>query len=172
MFKTILVPTDGSDHAEKAVLLAADIAEKYAARLIFLHVLPQGPMPEALRRMADVEHVTTGPAPGPIADIPRARIPAGFVNYKEDPAREVYEVVGRQLLRRAEQLAKEKGATAIECVVADGDPAQQVLDHADKQDANLIVMGSRGLGDLKGLLMGSVSHKVSHLARCTCVTVK
>jgi nucleotide-binding universal stress UspA family protein len=35
----------------------------------------------------------------------------------------------------------------------------------------MIFLGSRGLGDAKGLLMGSVSHKVAHLAECTCVSV-
>ena len=39
MIKTILVPTDGSGHAKKAVDLAAEIAEKYGARLVILHVL-------------------------------------------------------------------------------------------------------------------------------------
>jgi nucleotide-binding universal stress UspA family protein len=33
-------------------------------------------------------------------------------------------------------------------------------------------MGSRGVTDFNGLLMGSVSHKISHLAKCTCITVK
>jgi nucleotide-binding universal stress UspA family protein len=36
----------------------------------------------------------------------------------------------------------------------------------------MIFLGSRGLGDIKGLLMGSVSHKVTQLAECTCVSVK
>jgi len=36
----------------------------------------------------------------------------------------------------------------------------------------MIVMGSRGLSDFKGLLLGSISHKVSAQAECTCVTVK
>ena len=44
MIKTILVPTDGSEHAKKAVLLAADIAEKFDARMVILHVLSSDPL--------------------------------------------------------------------------------------------------------------------------------
>ena len=57
-------------------------------------------------------------------------------------------------------------------VVKQGDPAKCILAAIDEESADFVVMGSRGLSDLKGLLMGSVSHKVSHLAPCTCVTVK
>ena len=45
--------------------------------------------------------------------------------------------------------------------------------HSSKHEKpDMIVMGRRGLSDLQGLLMGSVSHKVSHLADCACLTVK
>jgi len=175
MIKTILVPTDGSEHAEKAVVLAADIAEKYQARLVFLHVLRHGPLPETLRHMADVERVASvgsSPASAPFAAVPLAHFPAGVVNRKEDTSEEVYEFVGQQALRRAEEIAKGNGVRATKTVMGDGDPARLILEHADKEGANLIVMGCRGLSDLKGLLMGSVSHKVSHLATCTCVTVR
>jgi nucleotide-binding universal stress UspA family protein len=57
-------------------------------------------------------------------------------------------------------------------VIEDGDPVKEILRQAEEDSANLIVMGSRGLGDLQGLLMGSVSHKVNHLAKQTCITVK
>ena len=52
MFETILVPTDGSEHAGKALQLATDIAEKYKGRLVLLHVVPSSPLPEDIRRMA------------------------------------------------------------------------------------------------------------------------
>ncbi|MEE8536041.1 MAG: universal stress protein, partial [Kiloniellales bacterium] len=65
-----------------------------------------------------------------------------------------------------------KGVEKIQRTLEDGDPAKAILDCAKRVEANLIVMGSRGLNDLKGLLVGSVSHKVSHLAECTCVTVR
>ena len=46
------------------------------------------------------------------------------------------------------------------------------MDCAEYEGVNMIVLGSRGLSDLKGFFLGSVSHKVSSRAECTCVTVK
>ena len=57
-------------------------------------------------------------------------------------------------------------------LLEDGDPASTILRVAKGLDADMIVLGSRGLGDAKGLLLGSVSHKVAHFAECTCVSVK
>ena len=175
MIKTILVPTDGSGHANKAVTLAADIAEKYDARLVLLHVMPRGPVPDALRHMAEIEHVLGNSAPGPVdatADIPAAKFPAGIIRGDGGNDREVLEFVGRKILGNAEDIAKDKGLTDYEIALEDGNPVKRILDYADKENANLIVMGSRGVTDFNGLLMGSVSHKISHLAKCTCITVK
>jgi nucleotide-binding universal stress UspA family protein len=52
-----------------------------------------------------------------------------------------------------------------------GDPAACILEAARNSQARFIVMGRRGLGRLAGLLIGSVSQKVSQLADCTCITV-
>ncbi|MBT6912793.1 MAG: universal stress protein, partial [Rhodospirillaceae bacterium] len=52
------------------------------------------------------------------------------------------------------------------------DPAEAILDLAARHKASMIVMGSRGLSDVKGLLLGSTSHKVNAQAGCTCVSVK
>jgi nucleotide-binding universal stress UspA family protein len=67
--------------------------------------------------------------------------------------------------------AKERGVENVSDVIEDGDPTEQILRHAETA-TNLIVMGSRGLSDLKGLLMGSVSHRVSQPSSCTRVTVR
>ena len=175
MFETVLVPTDGSDHARKAVLLASDIASKYKARLVLLHVLPKGPLPEEVRRMATAEHIGVAPAKGaPLT--PEAKFPASFVlgtkSESEAEMEQVLQFLADNILTDAKRVAEEHGIQAVSSVIAEGDPAEQILQHAEKEYANLIVMGSRGLSDLKGLLMGSVSHKVSQLSPCSCVTVK
>ena len=150
MIKTILVPTDGSEHASKAVILGADLAQKYDAKLIALFVMRgfgSEDIPEGLRQFAKSEHI-------------------------EGTDREILESIGSQIVHGAEVLAHEHKAPEIKTQIEVGDPASTILSVAKNQDIDLIVMGSRGLGNLKGLLLGSVSHKVSQLSECSCVTVK
>ena len=80
--------------------------------------------------------------------------------------------MAERLLADAQKVAKDKGVEEVHCVIEDGDPVKKILRHAEEDAANLVVMGSRGLGDLQELLMGSVSHKVSQLSPCSCITVK
>ena len=60
----------------------------------------------------------------------------------------------------------------MEAYVVDGSPAERILMAEDHEGADMIVMGSRGLGRVADIFLGSVSQKVSHLSKCTCVTVK
>ncbi|MCP4330516.1 MAG: universal stress protein [Alphaproteobacteria bacterium] len=174
MFKTILAATDGSDHADKAVGLASDLAAKYDAKLILLHVLLSGDRADQLRHWAEIENIVparSGSIATALAEIPMAKAPAPG-DGTEFLAQRASEQVGEHLTKACARLAREKGAKTVETVVAEGDPAKCILETAKKEGADLIVLGSRGLGDLKGLLLGSVSHKVSHLADCTCITVR
>ena len=174
MIKTILVPTDGSDHAGKAVNLASDIAEKYGARLVILHVLRRGGLTEETRHMAEVEHLAEpATASGPFAANTPASTAAVLQRARgnEDEG-QILGRIGDRILGAAEMTARENNVERVETRMEEGDPVKGILQAAEQEQANLIVMGCRGLSDLKGLLMGSVSHKVSQLAPCTCVTVK
>ena len=174
MIKTILVPVDGSEHAGKAVALAADIAEKYGARLVFLHVLLADEPPEALLRMAQTEHIVESEPTAAVAD---SNVPAGLANSLRQARQDrwsgsVAERLGDWILQGAANDAKRQGVAKISTHKRDGDAAAEIVRCATEEEANLIVMGSRGLGTLKGLLVGSVSHKVAQLAPCSCITVK
>jgi nucleotide-binding universal stress UspA family protein len=148
MAQTILVATDGSDHARRAVIMAAALAGIYDAKLILLHVLPDvvnENIPGHLGKFVELERLDLGDVLNAIAD---------------------------SIIREATQMAQEQGAKDIESFVPSGSPSKEILKAADHYDADFIVMGRRGLGDLEGLLLGSVSHKVSHLAKQTCITVR
>jgi nucleotide-binding universal stress UspA family protein len=72
----------------------------------------------------------------------------------------------------AKARARDQSVASVRTVMREGDPGAAILQIAKEEKADLIVMGRRGLGDLAGLLLGSVSHKVAHLAECACLTVK
>ena len=152
MLKTILVPTDGSAHAKKAVDLASDLAAKYDAKVVLLHVLLRGHMPEGLMRAAQVEHLgESRDRPDNLVNMPQeimARV--GGEKGTQVPL-EVLDFVGRRVLASAEQACRDKGVETVELEVEEGYPTEIILDHAKRTNADMIVMGSRGLSNLKGI---------------------
>jgi nucleotide-binding universal stress UspA family protein len=150
MIKSILVPVDGSEHANVAVDWASELSVKFGAPLILLHVVREPPgaeLPEDLRHFAELEQMSLA-------------------------LKSVWTSIGQEIADKATARAGAKGAKQIETVVEVGDPSRTIVDYAKRRNVDLIVMGRRGLGDVKGLLLGSVSHKVAHLADCACMTVK
>jgi len=176
MMKSILVATDGSAHAIKAVALAADLAARYRARLTILHTYLSGADSTKLRSLADRKAL--GADLRKLLDnyeIDAQRMMIGDPDGMPYPIlapRELVAAIGAQVADRAARQAKKIGAKRIEVKIVDGDPADAVLAQAKKAKADTIVLGSRGLSDFKGFFLGSVSHKVSARAACTCITVK
>jgi nucleotide-binding universal stress UspA family protein len=92
---------------------------------------------------------------------------ADYAEQGDLSASEVYQRIVADLAT----LAGRQGVRDVVVLVEEGDAAMAILAAAEDQDADLIVLGSRGMGDLKGLLLGSVSHKVTHLANRPCLIV-
>jgi nucleotide-binding universal stress UspA family protein len=147
MIERILVATDASDPSHHAVDMAADMAGKYGATLCLLHVIRDMQLPPELAKMAEVEKISG-----------------------ERTA--ILEYVGEKILDDAESRAKAKGAARIERRTARGDPATAILESAERTRADLILLGTRGLGKVKGMLLGSVSRKVLNLSRISCLVVR
>ena len=174
MFSNILVVTDGSDHGTRAVEAAATIAGKFDANLTIGHVLLHGEPPSAFRRMSKVEHLTREPA---MQKPNVGNIPGGLVAYinkaeEERISHDIMEALAERITAHAKDIAKEAGASKVAVKLEDGDSANRILKMAESIDADLIVMGTRGFGPIKSLLMGSTSQKVTQLAKCACLTVK
>lgn len=174
MFNKILVATDGSEHSQKAVKVASDLATKYDSELFLVHVQMDGPVPDQLRHMLEVEHLVDSPhgqRPDP-ANIAANWAAARSGGVSTDASFRLFEALGRGLLERAKRVAIDKGANKVSTHLIEGEPVRAILAFASLHQVDLIVVGTRGLSDLKGLLMGSVSHKLGQLAKVTCITVK
>lgn len=173
--KKILIATDGSDHARRALDLAADIAAKYDGSLVLLHVIDSHSVGAAERHMADVEFADRLAKHGITADEGGDGGMAGLPSFlRTHDARDavIKKAIGEGVLEQARAQALELGAKEVETVLATGDPARTIVETAEARGANLIVVGSRGLSDLGGLFLGSVSHKVNHLSKITMITVR
>jgi nucleotide-binding universal stress UspA family protein len=148
--KNILVAVDGSDHAQNAVAFADDLAEKCGAHLTLLHVsqsVGSYRIPEDLKRFARIEHVN-------ITESDLLRAEAEHV--LDEASASITRCEGKRLRRELRA----------------GDVTGEIVDYARGNGIDLIVIGSRGLSDLGGLLLGSVSHKVTQLADCPCLLVR
>ena len=174
MFKNVLVATDGSDHANKAVDVAIDMAGKHGAALTVLSVIESGALTEDAKRLAAEKEVDMNP----VLDIPDlASISpnaAAILPNVEDilATGRIKAALAEAVMEEARDRAGVALGAEIRGRTESGDAAEEILKVAEGDAADLVVMGCRGLGALKSLLVGSVSQKVSHLANCTCITVK
>lgn len=143
MFEKIVVAIDGSEQSGKALEIACDMAKKYGSELHLVHS-PQ---------------------------IETTAIAVGSGAVEIAPSDQEITKAGQHVMHTATDRAKSLGCTPEKCVIGNDDPATEILKEIKASDADLVVMGRRGLGRVSSLLLGSVSQKVSHDAHCTCMTV-
>jgi nucleotide-binding universal stress UspA family protein len=147
MLNSILVAVDGSEQATKALDLAADLAKRYGAELKVLSVYRHhSPLESSLSLVRA-----------------RAATPTPDAALSE---------LAREIVDAAVARAEGHGVKVGKGLVKRGPIARTIIQTGKELGADAIVLGSRGLGDLEGHLLGSVSHKVASLAECTCITVR
>ncbi|MFY0610818.1 MAG: universal stress protein [Hyphomicrobiaceae bacterium] len=147
MFRKVLIAVDGSGHSKRAIAYGAQIAVQNEAEVVLFHVmrhLGSDRVPPDLEELGHIEHVRLTEA---------------------DMLRSVAEAV----INDAQDLAGKRGVAKVQTVIQDGDPATRIVEYSKAHEVDLIVIGRRGLGGLAGLLLGSVSQKVSHAAPCACL---
>jgi nucleotide-binding universal stress UspA family protein len=174
MINTIVVPTDGSEHADRAVEMAGEIAARFGARVVILHALLHHTSTTDLKAIAEQVGVADAVV-NKIDELEKAMFEVAAADYGPvtipvPPA--ILRQVGDRIAGKARQAIEAKGVDKVATQVVDGSPAENIIAAAEHEKADLIVMGRRGLGNIAGMLMGSVSHKVSHLANCACLTVR
>ena len=79
---------------------------------------------------------------------------------------------GQQVLNSYEETAKERGLQNVDILLQEGDAAKRIMETANEIKCGLLILGSRGRGGFKDLLLGSVSHKVTSHADCPVLLAK
>ena len=84
---------------------------------------------------------------------------------------EAYKKENQDILLKSTEIANQKGLT-IKTFLLQGNPASAILDYNKKEKFDLIIMGSRGLGKFKELILGSVSSKIVHHSTCAVLLIR
>ena len=124
-FQSIVVGTDGSDTAKKAVERAADLAKNGGGEL----------------------HIVMAASTVPESRLRSERAADGV------------------------RVARDAGAADVDTIVERGDPAHVIVEVAEQRDADLIVVGSKGMASPSRFVVGSVPNRISHHAPCDVIIV-
>ena len=157
---SILVSIDGSAPATRALSLAIRLAGALGARLTIVHV--QSEVPARQQLQGYLEHLLR---------LPESQRDQAEIDRIEEILAKAENDPGRWLLPEAEQTARLRGVGEVCCERFDGDPARLILRAARESQAEMIVVGRRGLGGFKAALLGSVSRQVTEAATCPVLTV-
>jgi nucleotide-binding universal stress UspA family protein len=141
MYEAIVVGTDGSKRADRAVDEAISLAKLSGAKLYGVHVI------RPLSTMG-------------------SEFEASAIALDNQARQEESERIQKDLLARA----KDQGVT-VEIQTFDGDPATALFNVAESVNANLIVVGNRGMTGVKRFVLGSVPNKVAHGSTCSVLIV-
>jgi len=150
MINKLLVAVDGSSHSLKAVDYASAIATCCKASVIILTVVKVHMIKELsaeTRAYAKLEQI-------PGVDLDGLKMIAG------------------ELVADAEKRSREKGVDEVVTKVREGPIARTIVECAQQDDVDMIVIGSRGFGNIESTLRGGVSLRVELLAKCPVLTVK
>jgi nucleotide-binding universal stress UspA family protein len=145
MFRSIVVGTDGSQTASEAVRQAVELAKDIGAKIQLVSAYEPVPASRLREEKRDAPE---------------------DLQWMVNPREEV-----DTTLADAADIVKEAGVN-VETFARQGDPADAILDVAEETDADLIVVGNKGMTGAKRFLLGSVPNKVSHHAPCSVLIIR
>ncbi len=147
MYKRILVGLDGSSHGLRTAEAAARLAATFGAELHLLTVTQPYEVSLEVHGYLQTENLLGEPS---------------YVLDEET----------QTIVAKAKAIAEQNKVRKVLTVVREGKPAGVLVDYAKGNQMDLLVVGSRGVGELEAALLGSVSQKVSQLAECSVLIVR
>jgi nucleotide-binding universal stress UspA family protein len=158
--KRVLLAVDGSEFSQFATQYLANFPFPHETQIVIAHVMPPSPIlkPDYLIRTWEIPEET-------ISD---------YSTLKEEELQAINreeEETGEKYLQQTLQMLNAHGRYATS-VLLRGDAATEIIEYANKNSIDMIIAGSRGLSEMQGWLLGSVSRKLVHYAPCSVMLVK
>lgn len=138
LYMKILVPVDGSEYSEKALLHACELAKSYNGKLFVMYVVDKS-------------------------------IPLNLLDRKE--YLQLLRKYGKKTIQQASEITKKNGIESKQ-IIKEGSVIKEIVNFAKKENCNLIVVGSKGLGATARFFLGSVSSKLANNSSCSVLIVK
>jgi nucleotide-binding universal stress UspA family protein len=143
--RCILAATDGSESANRAIDVAAQLAQRFDATLLIVNAVNHDVLSTAeMNKYRQVEGISLG---------------------------EALASMSSDILMQAERQARKHGLTSVKTESREGDAAQVVTEIMRETGVDAVVVGRRGRGQVAGLLLGSISQKLVTLAPCMVIVV-
>jgi nucleotide-binding universal stress UspA family protein len=149
LFSRILVPIDGSEYSFSAAQYAIDLSIKNASDLILLSVVPS--------------KILYGDSSGIFGAVPATY----FKKYK-DEANKWFDKIIRKIKKERIDIKKVK----TDVITTPVSVVSAILEYAEKQDSDLIIVGTRGITGFKRMLLGSVASGIVTYAHCPVLVIR
>ncbi|MEA3351056.1 MAG: universal stress protein [Chloroflexota bacterium] len=146
MYKRILIPVDGSQHAKRAVEAAIDVAKRYQASVFLLHAIRNLSLPREILEMIAAGEVT-------------------------ESRKEILQNSAEIILGNAKDQLNAAGITDVQSKYVVGKPASKISEYAEQNKVDLIVLGHRGLGPHGSSSLGSVTRALLNITKISCLVV-
>lgn len=141
MINRIVVPVDRSPYTSKAIEFAAQAANQHGAEVHLLHVVKKTRIPADLEEYMEVERI------------------------KEPPIDVYLKLMGNQIIEAAEKMARENGIKNIKTGIIQGNPGDIIVEYASARKADMIVMGSSGLGNIAETVCRRANRQICVIVR-------
>ncbi len=157
--KKVLLVTDGSEHSQKTLTYTCRFPLPKTAVIQVLHVLPPLPSPEIITR-------TWPMGTEAIPPLPPVTLSEEFEKWETEEMQQ-----GQKICEHTVNTLKSAGKDAAS-IIKRGQAAPEIINYVKAEQIDLLITGSRGISQIQGWLMGSVSRKLIHYANCSILIVK
>ena len=148
--KKVLLPTDGSEYSLKAAKYCAEIAKKHGSEVTLLHVMPL--------HLPSVDH----PIELHSLDLVVFEVESG----------DVIKARGKKVMEKTKAIFDELHVPVKTEYFSFGNIPQIIIETAKNENFDLIIMGHKGVGGLKHVMLGSVAERVCRNAPCPVLIVR